>query len=159
MTRAEGVDAGVVVDASSSMRCSRRTSSRSAASAAVAPDEPEQSIDASHARPGQRTVEERGGVAADGLAMTGGLALEGGDIAHRVDAALDGIVGGINRSATRRLPGMRFDPDVVMIEADQLLIGAGGHVRAHVPMRHRIECLRDGHQLIAADLTLGSLHS
>jgi hypothetical protein len=31
----------------------------------------------------QRTVEQRGGVAADGLAMTGGLALQGGDIAHR----------------------------------------------------------------------------
>ena len=37
-----------------------------------------------------------------------------------------------NRSAARRLSGMRFHQDVVMVEADDLLIGAGGHVRAHV---------------------------
>src|ERR1700682_915456 len=41
-----------------------------------------------------------------------------------------------------------------MVEADDLLIGAGGHVLAHVPIRHRLERLRDGHQLIAADLRL-----
>ena len=70
---------------------------------AVATHEAEQRIDAAHPRPRQRAVEQRGGVAADDLAGGVGLAPQRVDVAHRVDAALDGIVAGIDRLAARRL--------------------------------------------------------
>jgi hypothetical protein len=52
---------------------------------------------------------------------------------------------------------MRFDQGVVIVEADDLSIGAGDYVRPHVPMEHRIERVRDDHQLITADF--GRIHS
>ena len=71
---------------------------------AIAADQAEQRIDAPHARPRQGAVEQRGGVAPDHRARLVGLAPQRVDIAERVDAALDGIVGG-DRSIGHRAVG------------------------------------------------------
>jgi len=76
---------------------------------AVAAHEAEQRVHAPHARPRQRAVEQGGGIVADDLAGGVGLAPERVDIAHRVDAALDGIVARIDGLVARRFPRMRLD--------------------------------------------------
>lgn len=116
--------------------------------------EPKQRVHAAHPRPGEGAIEQRGGVAADDLAVAGGLALECGDVAHGVDAALDRIIVWINRSPAGRLPRMRLDPGVVMVEADGLGIRAGTHVLTAIAIRHRVDRLRDDGDLIAADFRL-----
>ena len=93
------------------------------AGGAVASREAEQRVDAPHARPRQRAVEQRGGEAPDGVADARRLLLQRGDIAQGIDAALGGIVGRIDRAAARRLPRMRFDQQSAFVEADELLIG------------------------------------
>ena len=122
------------------------------AGGAVAAGEPEQRIDAPHARPRQGTVQERCREAPDGRAGARRLLLQRRDIAQRIEAALCGIVGRINRAAPRRLTRMRFDQQPPLVEADELLIGPRREAIADVSMRQRIERLGDDGELIARNL-------
>ena len=121
---------------------------------AVAPHEAEQRIDAPHARPRQRAVEQGGGVAADDRAGGVGLSPERVDIAHGVDAALDGIVARIDGLAAGGFPRMRLDQQPARVEADDLRIGASHDPLADVRVRDRVERFGDGGELIAPDLGL-----
>src|SRR5262249_14101491 len=69
-------------------------------------------------------------------------------------AALDGIVVGIDRLETRRLPGMRLDQQPTRVEPDDLRIGARGDTLADVRMRNRVERFIDGGELIAPHFRL-----
>ena len=106
------------------MSAVRATVQTSVTRGAVAAHEAEERVDASHARPRQRAVEECRGVAADDLAGRLGLAPQRVDIAHRIDAALERVIAGIDGLAARRLPWMRFDQQTARVEADDLRVGA-----------------------------------
>ena len=121
---------------------------------AVAAHEAEQRIHAPHTRPRQRTVEERGGIAANDFAGGFGLSAECVDIAHGVDAALDGVIAGIDSLPTRCGPWMRFDQQAAGVEADDLRIGTGGDPLPDVRVRDRVERLVDGGELIGSDFRL-----
>lgn len=124
------------------------------AAGAVAAREAEERVDAAHPRPGQRAVEERRGILADDRAGGRRLAAQRLDIAHRVDAALDGIIARIDRLAARRRAWMRFDQEAARVEADDLRIGARLDPLADIRMRNRVERLVDGGELIAPDLRI-----
>jgi hypothetical protein len=121
---------------------------------AVATHEAEQRVDASHARPGQGPLEQRPGEATDHLAGGVGLAAERVDIAHRVDAALDRIIAGVNRLAAGGLPRMRFDQQPPRVEADDLGVRPRGDPLPDVRVGERVQRFGNGRELIAPDLRL-----
>jgi len=125
----------------------------------VAADEAEQRVDAAHARPRQRAVEERGGKAADDLTSGLGLSAECIDIAHRVDTALDGVIAGVDGLPARCLPRMRFDQQAAGVEADDLRVGVRGDALTDIRMRNRVERFVDGGELIAPDFRIAPQRS
>ena len=115
------------------------------------PDKAEQRVDPAHASPWQRTVEQGGGEAGDARTVCVGLRLQGLDIAQGVDAALDGIVVWVDRTAARWLTGMGFDEDAAVVEADQLGVGAGRQAAADLGVRNRVERASHLRQLVPRD--------
>ena len=113
MTRAGGAGGGATTPCSSmrfrrwtsSISASRATAQTSVTRARRSAHEAEQRVDPPHARPRQGAVEQRRGVAPDHLAGGVGLAAERVDVAHRVDAALDRIIAGVDRLAAGGLRG------------------------------------------------------
>jgi hypothetical protein len=72
---------------------------------AVAADQAEQPVDLAHLGPGQRVVEHRGGVGANGGAVRGGAAGQRVDIAQRVGGGLGGQIGRVGVAAPRGAGG------------------------------------------------------
>ena len=90
---------------------------------AVAAHEAEQRVNAAHARPRQRDLEQGVGEAADGLTVRGGLALEERDVAQGVGALVSGEVARVDRTAAGRLARVRFHERAALVEAHERSIG------------------------------------
>ena len=87
-------------------------------------DQPEQGVDLAHLGPGQRVVEQRGGVGADRRAVPGGQALEGVEVAQGVDRLLGREVGGVGDPPTGAGAGMDLDQLAPVEDPHQLPVGA-----------------------------------
>src|SRR5262245_801998 len=83
---------------------------------AEALDQAEQPVDLAHPGPGQRVVEESGGVDPDLLPMTGGLPLQVLDVAHGVRPLVLGQVLGDGAPAARGLTRV-FAEQLTVLEA------------------------------------------
>src|SRR6202022_86404 len=118
---------------------------------AVTLGETEQRVDAAHARPRQRRVEERMGEAADRLSVLARLLLEKSDVAQRVSALVLGIVAGVDRLAAGHLARVRLDEQGAVVEAHGAAIGASTQMLADESRGQRVERFRDLRALVARD--------
>ena len=83
---------------------------------AVAPREPEQSIDLAHLGPRQRVLEDRFGVGADVGSVAGRAARQPVEVAQRVGRDLTGQVSGVGVPAAGLLAGVDFEQLPAVIE-------------------------------------------
>ena len=91
----------------------------------MAADQTEQPVDLAHLGPGQRVVQQRGGVGADMLAVPGGASGQGVQVAHGVGGHLAGQVGRVGAPASGFLAGVDFDQLASAVQLHRARVGAG----------------------------------
>src|SRR5690606_15208010 len=102
--------------------------------------------------PGQRDVEQGVGETANGFTLLGGLALEEGDVTHRVSAFVSREIGRIDGASAGRLTAVSLHQSAVAVEAHERAIGACAQSLADEAGRQRVERLGDLREVIAPDL-------
>jgi hypothetical protein len=78
----------------------------------------QQPVDLAHPDPGQRAVEDGGGVDTDGGPMDSGHSLQRLDVTHDVDLGAGGQIGGVGASAALGLAGMDVDQPAPVEDLD-----------------------------------------
>ena len=101
--------------------------------------ETEEGVDLAHLGPGQRDVQQRGGVGADGGAVLGGHGAEPVQVSHRVHRLGRRQVVGVGRAAARFLAGMDLDQLAPVEDPHQRPVGAHLDPSADERARDRVE--------------------
>ena len=99
---------------------------------AVAADQSEQPVDLAHFGPGQRMIQQRGGVGANVWAVGGGAAVQAIQIAQRVDGHIAGQIRRISVPVTGFLPRCTL---ISWPRQNSLTVAASARASSRCPIR------------------------
>ena len=118
-------------------------------------DQAQEAVDLAHLGPGQRRVQDGGGIEADGGTVIGGHAPEALDVAGGVDLGARRHVGGIGGLATWWLAGVDLDQLALQVQLDRGRVAPGPQCSPDQVVRHRVDRLVHFDVEVPVDLGIG----